>query len=129
MAEPLIYVGTHAIQPGKVDVARAASRDLATFLEANHPDMLHFGIYIDADASEMTVIQIHPDEASLAKHLELAARKIAAAYEFLSGTTHIDIYGSPSDSTVAQIQQMAMGAPLSFNTADAGFTRLAGVPV
>ena len=62
MAGSLIYVGTHAITPGKLEVAKGAGRELGAFLEANHPRMLHFEIYIDDDANEMTVLQIHPDE-------------------------------------------------------------------
>lgn len=129
MASPLIYLGTHAIQEGKTGIAREASRQLGQFLEANHPRMIHFQIYIDDAASEMTVIQIHLDEASLVLHLKLAGEKIAQAYEFLKGTTKIEIYGTPSDALRQQIQQMAMGAPVRFNAADAGFTRLAEATV
>jgi hypothetical protein len=129
MAGSLIYVGTHAITPGKLDVAKAVSRELGAFLEANHPRMLHFGIYIDDDAQEMTVIQIHPDEESLALHMELARERIAKAYEFLT-TTRIDIYGTPSEALVDQIRQMAAGGPpIRFNVATAGFSRLASVAV
>ena len=70
---------------------------MGAFLEANHPRMLHFGIYIDDDAHEMTVIQIHPDEDSLVLHLKLAGERIAKAYDFLEATTRIDIYGRPSE--------------------------------
>jgi hypothetical protein len=129
VAGSLIYVGTHAIAPGKLDVAKEVSRELGVFLEANHPRMLHFGIYIDDDAHEMTVIQIHPDEGSLALHMELARERIARAYEFLT-TTRIDIYGTPSEALVDQIRQMGVGAPpIRFNVATAGFSRLASVAV
>jgi hypothetical protein len=129
MTGSLIYVGTHAITPGKLDVAKEVSRELGAFLEANHPRMLHFGIYIDDDAHEMTVIQIHPDEGSLALHMELARERIAKAYEFLT-TTRIDIYGTPSEALVDQIRQMGVGAPpIRFNVATAGFSRLASVAV
>ena len=129
MAGSLIYVGTHAIAPGKLDVAKEVSREMGAFLEANHPRMLHFGIYIDDDAYEMTVIQIHPDEDSLALHLKLARERIAKAYEFLT-TNRIDIYGTPSDALVEQIRQMGAGAPpIRFNVATGGFSRLASVGV
>jgi hypothetical protein len=118
VAGSLIYVGTHAITPGKLEVAKGASRELGAFLEANHPRMLHFEIYIDDDANEMTVL-----------HLKLAGQRIAKAYEFLEATTRIDIYGTPSDALVDQIRQMGMGAPVSFNVAAAGFSRLASVAV
>jgi hypothetical protein len=125
----LLYVGTHAITLGKLDVAKQASREMGEFLEANHPRMLHFGIYIDDDAHQMTVIQIHPDEDSLVFHLKLARERIARAYDFLDATTKIEIYGRPSDALVDQIRQMGMGAPIRFNVAAAGFSRLASIGV
>ena len=129
MAGSLIYVGTHAITPGKLDLAKEVSRELGSFLDANHPRMLHFGIYIADDAHEMTVIQVHPDEDSLRLHMQLARERIAKAYEFLT-TTRIDIYGTPSEALVDQIRQMGAGAPpIRFNVATAGFSRLASVAV
>ena len=127
VAESLIYVGTHAITHGKLDVAKQASREMGAFLEANHPRMLHFGIYVDDDAHQMTVIQVHPDEDSLVLHLKLARERIAKAYDFLDATTKIDIYGRPSDALVDQIRQMGMGAPIRFNVATAGFSRLTSI--
>jgi hypothetical protein len=78
VAGSLIYVGTHAITHGKLDIAKQASRDMGAFLEA---------------------------------------------------TTKIDIYGRPSDALVDQIRQMGMGAPIRFNVATGGFSRLASVGV
>jgi hypothetical protein len=44
-------------------------------------EMLHFDIYIDDDANEMTVVQIHPDEDSLLLHLnrQPGTRRAAAS--------------------------------------------------
>jgi hypothetical protein len=63
----------------------------------------------------------------LVLHLKLAGERIAKAYEFLDATTRIDIYGRPSDALIDQIRQMAMGAPIRFNVATGGFSRLASV--
>lgn len=127
MPSPLIYVGVHAVQTGKLEIAKQASTELATFLEANHPRMVAFEIYFDDDASDMTVIQVHPDEDSLRHHLQIAGEKIARAYEFLDATRKIDIYGTPSDGLVDQIRQMAMDAPVRFNKPHAGFNRFVRV--
>jgi len=124
MAEPLIYVGTHAIKPGMLDTAKAASRELVAFVEANHPRMIHFEVDIDDDAREMTVVQVHPDPESLLVHVQLAGERIKAAYEFLEATTKIEIYGTPSDELVELIDRMRMEAPVRFNTAVASFSRL-----
>lgn len=75
----------------------------------------------------MTVLQVHPDEDSLRLHLQLAGKKIAAAYDFLERTTGITIYGAPSEAMVEQVRQQAMGAPVKFTRAFAGFSRLSSV--
>lgn len=124
MTDPIIYVGTHRIKEGALEVARDGSVQMGEYLEANHPRMIHFGIYIDDEAHEMTVIQVHPDQASMLQHLEIARDKIAQAYGFLEGTEKIEIYGSPDGELVDLIGQMAMGAPVRFNQAAAGFSRL-----
>lgn len=124
MSGPVIYVGTHTIRQAKLEAAREGSSALVEFLRANHPHVVHFGIYIDEPSHLMTVIQVHPDEESLFLHLRLAGEKIAAAHEFLEGTTGIDIYGTPSDSLVELVQTMARGAPVRFKTPDAGFSRM-----
>lgn len=129
MQGPLIFIGTHAIQQGKLETAKQASLELAEFLKANHHREIHFEIYIDDDTNQMKVIQIHPDDESLLFHVEIARERIAAAYEFLDGTVSIEIYGRPGEDVRRLIGQMAGGAPVSLNVAEAGFSRLAEVPV
>jgi hypothetical protein len=124
MPGPLIFIGTHAIQDGKIEIAKQASRELAEFLEANHPREIYFQISIDDDAHEMRVIQIHPDDESLLFHVQVAGERIATAYEFLDATISIEIYGTPSEELSQLVHNMAMGAPLRINTAEAGFSRL-----
>jgi len=128
MAGPIIYVGTHGIQPGKAELARTASESLASHLETHHPTYLHFQISISRDGDRMTVLQVHADEESLMLHLQLAGERIAAAYEFLSATLAIDIFGDPSEQLTAQIAGMAGEAPLTIHRSQYGFSRLlAGV--
>ena len=124
MAGPLIYVGKHAIKKDKEDLARAASQELARFVEENHPRFLHFQLDISDDGREMTVLQVHPDEESMGLHMQLAGERIAAAYEFLDKTADIQIFGDPSEAFTAQIHQMAMGAPVMIHRTEFGFSRL-----
>jgi hypothetical protein len=119
---PIVFVGTHRIHEGKLEIAKEASADLAQFVRDNHPRILHFEIYIDEETREMTVIQIHPDEESLMLHMQLAGDRLARAYEFLD-TVVVRIFGTPGDS----FKEMAMGGRenVSFERAYAGFSRLA----
>ena len=75
MALPLIYVGTHTIKDGKLEVAKQASRELAKFVEENHPRFLHFEISFSDNGAEMRVVQVHADEESMALHMQLAGER------------------------------------------------------
>src|SRR6266542_3546590 len=114
MPGPIVFVGTHRIHDGKLDVAKEASAELAQFVRDKHPRVLHFEIYIDDETREMTVLQIHPDEESLLLHMQLAADHLARAYEFLD-TVMVRMFGSPSDSFKEMV--MARGANVSFERA------------
>lgn len=93
------------------------------FVEANHQRIIQFAIAIDSANLEMTVLQVHPDEDSLMQHVTLAGERIRGAYEFLEGTTQIEIFGEPSEETVALLEQMSMGAPVIYQRPLAGFAR------
>ena len=126
MPGPIVFVGTHQIREGKLDVAKEASAGLAQFVRDNHPRVLHFEIYIEDESRVMTVIQIHPDEESLMLHMQLAGDRLAQAYEFLD-TVAVRVFGDASESFKAA----AMGGRenLSFERPYAGFSRLAAVAV
>ena len=40
MPGPIVFVGTHRIHEGKLDIAKKASADLAQFVRDNHPRVL-----------------------------------------------------------------------------------------
>jgi hypothetical protein len=125
MAEPIVFVGTHQIHDGKLEIAKAASAGLVQFVRENHPRILHFEIYIDDETRVMTVVQIHPDEGSLMQHMQLAGDRLAQAYDFLD-TVMIRVFGSPSEPLMAA---MAARERVSFETPYAGFSRLGAVLV
>lgn len=126
MPGPIVFVGTHRIHEGKLDIAKEASAALAQFIRDNHPRVLHFEIYIDDATREMTVIQIHPDEESLMLHMQLAGDRLARAYEFLD-TVAVRVFGNPSEP----FKSAAMGGreSVSFETPYSGFSRLESVAV
>ena len=122
----LVFIGKHAIQEGKTEIAKKATCELASFIEENHPRFLHFEFFFSEDGSEMTVVQIHPDEESLALHMELARERIMrGVVEFLGETKEIQIFGDTSPGLRPMVEPMAMSAPLTIRRAECGFSRLA----
>jgi len=93
---PIICVDTSEILEGKLGAIRNAIADMVSFVEANETDVIAYDVFIDDAHTLMTVVQIHPDTASMVFHME-AARPVFAPFQGLIRLATIDIYGEPSD--------------------------------
>ncbi len=107
MVEPFIFIGTHTIKEGKLEDFKRHFRDFCAFIEANEPRLIHFALYVSEDGTEVSVVQVHPDEDSMAFHMQVAAEHFAQAYEFLDSTKSIQIYGTSSGALVEQMKQVS----------------------
>jgi biotin carboxylase len=60
------------------------------------------------------VVRIHPDADSMAFHMDVVAKRAAAAYaETIDATTGIQVFGTPSNAIVEMLQRQAgAGVPL-----------------
>src|SRR4029450_11302535 len=81
MAGPFIFIGTHRLKEGKLSDFEAAWRDLVAVVEANEPQMIAFNAYANEDGTEVTVVQLHPDAASMELHMQVVREHITQAYE------------------------------------------------
>lgn len=104
--QPLVYVDTSTIRDGKLEQLREAMRSLAAFVEANVPQLISYGFYLDGDQRHMTVVAVHPDSASLEYHMGVGGaefRKFADLIELL----RIEVYGRVTDAVREQLNQKA----------------------
>ena len=125
MDEPLVYVDQTEVRPGKAEELRTAIAGLAAFVDANEPQLLSYGAFIDPDGRHMTVIHIHRDAASLERH-SAAAGPLFARFVDLVRLVRIDVYGSPSEVSVAALREKAAllgGAVVEVHPLAAGFLR------
>ena len=124
---PLVFVATNRLKAGAAPAERRRAADLVRFVEEQEPQMLAFNEYVNADGTETTVVQVHPDAASMTRHLAVVADRAAAAYaETLDGTLHIQIYG-PMDSRTLEAMRAQTGGGTVVTVASehlGGFTRL-----
>jgi hypothetical protein len=121
-----MFVDTSEVREGKLDELRRSVRDLAAFVEANESDPISYEIYISADGRLMTVVQVHPDSASMERHMEIAGPAFAKFTDLVNLRT-MDIYGSPSQLVVERLQQKAdmLGtATVKVHDRQAGFARI-----
>ena len=125
MAEPFIFIGTHTIKEGKLEAFKQNLPEFCRFIEANEPRLVHSGFCFNEDGTEVSVVQVHPDPASMAFHMQVIREHLVGAYELLDKTRSIQMYGAPSDALVEQIRQATgPGVPVIVKSQLAGFVRL-----
>jgi quinol monooxygenase YgiN len=125
MAEPLIVLDTSKIREGKREELERGIAELAAFVAANESDPISYQVFFDEGSGVMTVLQVHPDSASMERHMELAG-PVFATFADLVVLRTIDIYGSPSEKVVEQLRRKAelLGtATVTVHDRQAGFAR------
>ena len=123
---PLFFVATNRLKPGQLDAERRRVVGLVEFVEHNEPQLIAFNEYVNDDGTEVTVVQVHPDTASMQKHLEIIGERAAQAYdETLDATLAIQIFG-PVDPQMLSTTRAQTGEGVSLTIATdhlGGFTR------
>lgn len=106
MSSPIVYIDTSTIRKGQLEKLKNAMKYLATFVEANMPRLISYAFFLNDDQSQMTVVAVHPDSASLEFHMEVGAdefRKFASLIELL----RIEIYGRVSGAVLERLHKKA----------------------
>jgi hypothetical protein len=123
--QPIVYIDTSTIREGKLRELEAAMTRLAAFVEANVPQLISYGFYLDEDRRRMSVASVHSDSASLEHHLDVGGaefRKFAELIELRS----IEVYGAVSDGVLERLHkkaQMLGDATVAVHELYAGFAR------
>jgi hypothetical protein len=125
MGEPLIVLDTSEIREGKREELERGIAELAAFVGSNETDPISYQVFFGDDGRVMTVLQVHPDSASMERHMELAG-PVFAKFADLVVLRAVDIYGSPSEKVLEQLRRKAelLGtATVTVHDRQAGFTR------
>jgi hypothetical protein len=123
---PFIFIATNRIRDGRYGAEQQRVPELARFIEASEPRLIAFNEYVDDDHSEVTVVQVHPDAASLEYHMGIIGDRAREAYaQTLQATTRIQVFGRPTGNILRMLEQQAgSGVPLSIYAHHlGGFTR------
>ena len=127
MSSPLLVVDSSDIHAGKLEEVKAGIVDLVAFVEENEAEPLAYDIYFDEAGTRMTVVQIHPDSASLERHLAVAG-PVFRRFADLLKLREVDVYGDASEAALEQIRgkaQLLGDAPVRVHDLYAGFSRFA----
>ena len=82
-------------------------------------------VYFGDEGRVMRVLQVHPDSASMERHMELAG-PVFAKFADLVVLRTIDVYGSPSENVLEQLRRKAelLGtATVTMHDRQTGFAR------
>jgi uncharacterized protein (DUF2126 family) len=128
MSSPFIFIATNRLKPGRLERERNRVPGLVEFIEASEPRMIAFNEFVNEAGDEATVVQFHPDAASMEAHMEIVRERAQEAYsETLDATVRIQVFGRPTDAILEALQQQAgSGVEISVNGEHlGGFTRSA----
>jgi hypothetical protein len=108
MPGPLIFVATNRLKPGALELERQRVPELVEFVEREEPRVLGFAEYLNEAGDEVTVVQIHPDAASLETHLGVIADHARRAYEeTLDSTVRIQVFGELPAAIAERLREQA----------------------
>jgi hypothetical protein len=130
MSQPFVYVGTWTIKEGKEEEAKKFLSEHAAFVEANEPRLIAFHVYFDEDGRTGSVVQVHPDSASMETHMQVIAEHMSGAFDLIDAIVSEQYYGVMSDSLSATLAQWETpGVRVTkMPVYEAGFTRTNATP-
>lgn len=123
MSGPLICVLTYTIKPGKQEEARKRCAYLVDFVETNEPRMIAFHLYLDQEGNTLTIVQVHPDSASMEFHMQVNAKHFATAFDWLDTSLNQQYFGPISDALAAELAKWDDETFTHLPVHEAGFTR------
>ena len=127
MSQPILYLDRSTILPGSEAELRDAVTRLVAFVEANQPQLLVYGVSVDESSRSMVVTAVHPDSASLERHLAMGGDAFARVGRYIR-LESIQAIGPVSDRAVEELAQKAaalgQGVRVDVTPVAVGFSRL-----
>ena len=126
MDEPIVAIDTSEVREGRLEEVKVAIRELAEFVDANEPRPIAYNAYLDESSKRLTVLQVHPDSASLEHHMRIAGPAFGDFMDLITMRT-MDVFGQPSTELLGLLRQKAQmlgDIPVIVHTRHAGFIRL-----
>ncbi len=128
MSDVIVSIDWSEIRVGKLEDLKVAIKELVDFVDTNEPRPLAYHVYLNEDGTRMTVVQVHPDSASMEHHMSIAGSAFPT-FKGLLELNAIDVYGTASETLLGLLRQKAQvlgGATVAVHGLHAGFTRFGG---
>jgi len=114
MNEPIVFISHFRIKADQLDAFRTYFREGATGLQAEKPRTVAFLAYADEAGTRVSIVHVFPDADAMDLHVEGAAERARAAYEFMEPDGW-EIYGAPSEAALGMMRAGALAAGVTFN--------------
>lgn len=105
MAGPFVYIGHHRIKDGKREEALRNARAVVDLVREREPQMLAFDFFVNSDGTAMTVVQVHPDVASMNTHMGIIREHLENFSDYLE-ITGVGVYGEGTDDFVEVLREI-----------------------
>lgn len=128
MQEPLVVIDRSRIREGRLEDLKTAVKDLAEFVATNEMRPIAYNVYFDPDGTRMSVLQVHPDSASMEEHMRIAAAEFPGFADLLV-LESMEVFGTPSPALLEQLRrkiELLGDATIVIRERHAGFVRSGG---
>ena len=105
-ADPIVYVDRSDVREGCLDELKIRIRALVAFVDAHQPQMATYAVYLDEQAHEMTVLSVHPNSASLERHIEIGASEFRKLSPYIA-LREIEVFGPLSAKAIVLVREKA----------------------
>lgn len=102
----IVYIDTSVIRDGKLEDLKVAMKGLAAFVESNVPQLISYGFFLDEHQTQMTVVAVHPDSASLEFHMDVGSAEFHKFADLID-LSRIEVYGRVSEAVLERLHQKA----------------------
>jgi hypothetical protein len=89
MSSPFIFIATNRLKPGALDRERKRVPGLVEFIAANEPRLIAFNEYVSEGGDGVSVVQVHPDAASMEAHMEILRQQAGSGVEVTVNGEHL----------------------------------------
>jgi len=126
-ARGVVYIDRSDVHPERWGELVDGVRALAAFVESQQPQMGAYAVYLDEKAHRMTVMSVHPDSASIERHIEIGGPEFKRLAPFLE-LREIEVFGHLSERAQELVRQKAAAlgedGSVTLHEQFAGFDRL-----
>lgn len=106
MDDPIVFISRNRIKEGMLDDFRKHYHDSIPPIENGKPGTLAQLAYFNEDSTQVDIVRLFPNAEALDQQIQGADERSKITYRYIEPTS-IEIYGTPSTSTIERMKGIA----------------------